>query len=104
MKKIWIQGDTNDADYVSEMTDITEEELESIIPIIEAIKDCKEFHNWQNEYDDITIEELYPQFFKNGEELPEMEYFYELLPCGEYGIHSITEIKVFEVVNEQQLL
>lgn len=102
--KILIEGDINDADYISEINDITEEQLNSIKPIIEAVKNCTNRHNWVNDYDNHTIDELYPQFFIDGDESPEMETFYEFLPHGEHGIHSIDKIVVFEVVNEIVLL
>jgi hypothetical protein len=102
--KIMIEGDTNDADYISEINDITKEQLNSIMPIIEAVKNCTNRHNWASEYANYTIEDLYPQFFINGDESPEMETFYEFLPHGEYGIHSIDKIVVLEIVKETRLL
>ena len=48
-----IEADTNDADYVTEMTEVTPETLEPLLPIFTAIKDMtvkhqtdRNHHNW----------------------------------------------------------
>ena len=48
MKKyIIITADTNDADYVTEKHEITDEQIESIQDMIRAIKNCKEEYNYE---------------------------------------------------------
>jgi len=114
--KILIEGDTNDGDYISEMSDITQETLDLILPVIEAVKSSTEFHNWSNEYDSKSIEDKYPQFcVRNDDYDPEDEYDYEfelgealeafsgLVPSGEYGVHSIKKIEIYRCEPERLL-
>lgn len=118
--EIMIRVDTNDADYDTSITGITEEELESIRPIIEAIKNFKPYktkidgyerthhHNWP--YGEMRREDL-------GEKEPEdiysnldfgtdaMYLFEDLLPCGgEYGFHTIDAIIVYPKPEKEILL
>lgn len=47
MKKEWsikIVADTNDADYVTEITEISDKTLEKIKPLIEAIKNFEPYN------------------------------------------------------------
>lgn len=107
--KILIEGDTNDADYTSVMREITQEQLDQFMPIIEAIKACKERHNWEGAYDNHTLYDLYPQFFERNDDYdPTDEYddefqpsnllenFDYLVPTNEYGsVHTITRIEIY---------
>lgn len=112
--RILIEGDCNDGDYISEMSDITQEELELILPVIEAIKSSTEYHNWSNEYDIKSIEEKYPQFcVRNDDYSPEDDYEFEcgealgtfssFVPSGEYGVHSIKKIEIYRCEPERLL-
>jgi hypothetical protein len=106
--RILIEGDCNDGDYISEMSEITQETLDLILPVIEAVKAYTEYHNWSNEYDNKSLEDKYPQLCVRNEDYdPEDEDDYEfvcgwalkmfssLVPSSEYGVHSINKIEVY---------
>lgn len=104
MKKfIYITADMNDGDYISELTEISEERFELIAPVIDAIVHCPYKTNYPTGYFragtlyNQTAEKLYGH-------LQGFEFFDELRPVSEYGIHTINEIKVLEVTNIKELL
>ena len=100
MKYLYIQADTNDADYISELNKISDNDLEKIKPLIGAIKTCKQQHNWDtSEYGDFCPKELYPDFSEGI-----FETFSNYVPYGEYGIHTIKRIEVYEVTEVTKLL
>ncbi len=102
-----IKADTNDADYVREVNVIDRKTLDRLRPLIVAIKNQPPkpgyagTHNWEtSDYGDGTTPYIvYAEF---GEEL--IDIFSELVPTGEYGVHTIDEILVYERVNEEKLL
>lgn len=112
---IFIKADTNDADYISQLSPITEEEYELILPVIDAIKNFKPY-----DYADINFKCSHISNYPTGDfvrddldeksarilygHLEGFDVFNELRPYGEYGIHTIEEIRVLEVINEQRLL
>ena len=113
MKHLRITADANDADYLEELTPITEEELEAFKPLIEAIKNFKPYknlgrlhrHNFpRGEYcprtdlGEKTVEEIYP------EHVDVLERFEEFVPYGEYGTHTIVSIEVLEIGEKQKLV
>lgn len=111
MSKQWeikIVADTNDADYVTEVSKISDDELNKILPLIKAIKNFKPYtvkvrgtnwthgHNFPDgEYSprtdlgEKTINEIYSEFSEET-----IETFRDLVPTGEYGIHTIESIKI----------
>lgn len=102
--KILITGDVNDADYYTSETSITQEQLELIKPIIEAVKSCTERPNWNNYWVGKPLHVLYPQFFTEFEDFdPEYEsdfessdafdLFEDLVPNG---VHSIISIEIID--------
>ncbi len=104
MKKyIIITADTNDGDYITEKTKITDEQIEKYKPVIEAIKKSKASgygHTWETgEMANSTLSEQYPDVDENL-----LENFNQHLPYGEYGVHSIESIEILEVANEYSLL
>lgn len=119
MKKLVIVADHNDADYMTETSDITDEQLEKFIPLIEAIKTFKPYkvssksklnwdhrHNWPGgEYGyrpdlgEKSREEIYSQF---SSEL--IEEFSDFVPTSEGNVHTIKEITVLTITKEERLL
>lgn len=105
--EIVITGDTNDADYTTRTNDITKEQLDHFMPLIEAIKTYtatqKWCHNWPaSEYCDGSPEQLYSQFAGEENELDDEDEndidsligeFHEFVP---WDIHSITSIVYYE--------
>jgi len=94
-----IVGDTNDADYIRQRTEVTESELALISDIVSKIK--KKPHNWgASEYAVEPVDEQY----KNILTKEQIELMQEYIPCGEHCIHTIVSIKVLKVVEEISLL
>ena len=105
-KYLYIQADTNDGDYISSLSKITDEEIELIRPVIKTIKNFKSYyseeHQWWHHHNypnsDYCREDL-------GEKTPwdlyghleGFELFHDFVPYGENGIHSIDEILVVEI-------
>ncbi len=89
-----VVGDTNDADYISERTEITEDQLELIKPVIKAIKNSKIRHNWAtSEY----AREPHPsEMYKDVVTEDQIEEFEQYVPHGEHGIHTIKSITLLQ--------
>lgn len=98
---ILVKADPNDADYISKLNDITGEELEDIVlPVIEKIKLQGQRHNWcTSEY----TSEGYPRKMYNLTDVQD-EIMCEIVPYGEYGIHTIESILIFEYSEGSKLL
>lgn len=95
-----IVGDTNDADYITEThlldpDEIYDAELLSLLPkVSKALKDCKDRHNWpDSEYSKIFVRELYNGILTDED----IDIFQEYAPHGEYGIHTIKSIDVYDI-------
>jgi len=106
--EIVIVADTNDGDDVTAINDITKEELEKFLPLIEAIKKFDQKHkrgsgkyNWPaGEHMRGTCpEETYPDI-----DPALIDYFREYLPYGEHGIHTIESIEYYNVPIKTKLL
>lgn len=86
--EIVIRADTNDADYVTETSDISMLEIEEIIiPALKLIKEnnCEvPFSEYRNKW---------PESFEAEREL--IEVFREWCPYGEYGIHTIESVNYY---------
>lgn len=113
MKKytIEVKVDTNDADYVSKVSGIDEKELETIKPLLEAIKNFKPYStpcSWstsgtehqsnfpygeccREDMGEKPVDELYKEY---GEDA--MEIFLDLCPSVEYGFHTIEDVRICE--------
>lgn len=118
---IEIKVDTNDADYLTQNSVITEEELNKIRPLIEAIKNFEPYKSKSTgQYKlDWTHGHNYPHGeyaprFDLGEKTPQQIYpeisdeihdlFQEYCPYGEHGFHSIESIYVYPEVKKERLL
>ena len=107
MKKfILIKADTNDADYITSKNEITDDQIELIKPVIQAIKDFKPYSTKTIRWSDWTHDNNYPNGEccrkdlgeKSAEELyghlKGFELFNDLIPGDEYGINTIEEIVI----------
>jgi hypothetical protein len=112
-----IKADTNDADYVISMHDVTKEQLAELEPIFKAIAGFKPYKTksesgskWTHDHNWPRGSEYMPRY-DLGEKDPkdiyagilteeQCEMFNDLAPYGEYGIHTVVEIKVLEVADE----
>jgi len=112
-----VRGDYNDADFVTKITPITQEELDKFLPLIEALKKFKPYtgmtdrapfkpmewnhkHNWpKGEYGcrqdlgEKTLKELYGELAE--------EFDDEYVPHGGdsagFSLHTIVEIFVVKL-------
>ena len=122
--EITIVADPNDGDYMTRVEEISEEDLETIKPLIQAIKEFKPYTvEYENKYSvgaglrKTTHSNNYP--FGDclrkdmGEKSPEEIYsfskevfyiFEDLIPCSEYGIHTIESVTVCPLQKKTKLL
>lgn len=117
---IEVKVDTNDADYASEVSSISEKELEELMPLIEAIKKFKPYESlggppyggkWTHDNNfphgeccrrdmgEKTPEEIYSEIDEGT-----MELFTGLCPSTEYGFHTIKRIRICEMTPWKTLL
>ena len=113
-KYILIRADANDADYITEKSPITDEQIELIKPVIEQLKIRRDKlnedlhknwnkwrHNWSTSefgrHDNPT--KMYVESDLLTKE--QVDLFGEFVPYGEYGVHTIDSI---EIINEGEKL
>ena len=102
--KLYIEiiADSNDSDYVTERTEVTSDIIGELLPVIKAIKECKNHYNWPNfDRSDLSPCELYVKTGLITEE--QYDHFSEYMPYIEGGIHSIVEINILKVAGEINL-
>lgn len=103
--EIIIKGDTNDADYVTEISPVSKETLDKLRPLILAIAEFKKSNPFEHSYPlseycrGESPQELYPQFDEETHEL-----FREYCPRGESDIHSIESILVAPTQEKEKLV
>ena len=109
-KYLLVIADSNDGDYLHSLTEITDEQIEELKPIIAVVKNVydtavkekkwNDRHNWENgEYGHgITPQNLYVETGLLTEE--QVDIFEEYVPYGEYGVHTIEHINVVELNEE----
>ncbi len=120
-KKQWdikITADTNDADYVTEISSISDGDLNKIKPLIAAIKNFKPYktrvdgldwshsHNypWGEHLPREDLGEKYPREIYKGFDEEVFQIFEDLIPHGEYGIHTIESIEIAPQIKWEKLL
>lgn len=119
MKKyLIITADTNDGDYVIEKREITDDKLELIKPVIQAIKDFKPYESDKCGFN-MKHSHNYPK--GDGEFIPREDLgeksaselyghlegfntFDDYCPYGEYGIHTIDRVELLIIQDEIRLL
>lgn len=111
-KYILIEADTNDGDYISKLTEIYDEELELIKPVIQAIKEFKPYIGNKPDYWNSLFRHNYPTSdccrknlgekttFEMYGHLEGFDLFGELIPYEEYGIHTIKSIKIIQILEK----
>jgi len=116
---IKITADTNDGDYITEISKISDKNLAKIKPLIAAIKAFEPYkaqgksgtswthsHNYPcGEYSPRTdLGEKCPQDIYKGFTKDIFQILEDLLPYGEYGIHTIKSIEIAPCVKWEKLL
>jgi hypothetical protein len=95
---ILIKADTNDGDYIEEMSEITDEEIERFKKLIPILQD---HDNSFFTLDQGEARDIYDEDELSDDDIAFIENF---TPTGSYGIHSIDSIKILFVENEIDLL
>ncbi len=121
MKEQWdikITADPNDADYITEVSNISDEDLEKIRPLIAAIKAFKSYkvkvngmswthsHNypWGENSPRDDLGEKEPREIYKGFDEEVFQIFEDLIPHGEHGIHTIYSIEIAPHIKWEKLL
>jgi hypothetical protein len=108
--EITVVADTNDGDYITEISQISSEDLEDIKPIVEAIKNFKPYknggrtHNHNFPYGECRREDLGELEIYDIYSEVDIEMFEDYLPCSEYGIHTIESVEVCPLQKKEKLL
>lgn len=119
--EITITVDTNDADYLTKVSEISEADLETIKPLIKAIKNFKPYigkttgtyagRDWQHSHNyhigeyvredlgEKQVTEVYPNISQEVHEL-----FQEYCPYGQDGFHTVESILVAPLTKKTKLL
>lgn len=111
-----VKADTNDADYVTEISKINENHLNELIPLFERVKEFKPYKGKSNH----THYSNFP--FGDGEFIPrsdlgeksakelygytdeEFDLICNYLPFGEYGIHTIESVEFYELPKKKTII
>ena len=110
-KYLYLQADANDGDYVTSLTQISDKELELIKPVIDAIKNFTPYsvrlngvnytHDHNYPVGECIREDLGEQsFYELYGYLDGFEEFDKLIPYAEYGIHTIDQILIVNILEK----
>ena len=98
-KFVFVKGDMNDADYISEETKLNEADLDLIRKVSKALAENE--YLWPtSEWDDESVSEVYDGVLTNQE----ISTFSKYVPYGEGGIRSIESIEIREVRVVEKLI
>lgn len=103
-----ITADTNDADYITEITELqTDSDKSRFINIVSILKQYskKSYGSgiiWDNS--DYNSEDPPEKMYEALLTEEDFNFFNHFIPYGEVGIHTIKCIKIQEVSNEEKLL
>ena len=99
MFQIIIKVDINDGDYATSIHEISKKDLELVRPLIKAIKESPNRHNYEKrECNKSGIREIY----KFADEVHDI--FDDLLPYCDQGFHTIVSVIVSEIVSQEVLI
>lgn len=114
MKYIIVKADENDGDYITSKSEITDEQIEAIKPVIEQLKvrrkklettqDWNQWrHNWENG-EHTRLGDPNAMYVETGLLTEEqVELFNGFVPHGEYGVHTIKDVEILIVSEEIKL-
>lgn len=91
--ELTIVADANDCDYLTNIEVIDQETFDRLLPVFKAIQ-SQEGQNW------ITSEYGHghePRYMYKEIDDNLIEEFDDLVPYGEYGVHTIAVLKVREI-------
>lgn len=79
-----VKADYNDADYVTEISEVSDKDLAKLRPIFNKIKNYYGDHNWASKHEYLTEDEV-----------DRMENYVPYAPDS-MDIHSIASIKIYD--------
>ena len=110
-----ITVDENDADYKTEISIVSEEQLKRFKPLFEAIKAFVPYKAGENDYThdsnfptseqcrtdlgELTPDEIYPNIYSGI-----INEFCDLCPSCEYGFHTVVSIEIAPEVKWEKLV
>lgn len=104
MKRVLIiKADTNDGDYITSEHEIKGwllDKLDSLTKIASAIKDCSNHYNWPYGQCEGNPRAIYAGILTDDE----IDFFNDLVPYGEWGIHTIESIRILTISEEINLI
>lgn len=111
-RTILVKADTNDADYITNASELNEEDLPTILKVVAAIKDFDSRnrrgsgkYNWYARDEHYSLSRPSPhEVYEDILTEEEIEIFEEYIPYGEDGIHTIESVEIFEIINKEKLL
>lgn len=102
MFEVYVNVDTNDADYVSVINDATQEDIDRLLPIAAAIKAKGPRHNWEN---DSSAERVHAKLYSDVLSQDDVVWFREFFcPFMEHGFHTIKDIDYYVKPEKTSLL
>lgn len=112
-----VEADTNDADYITRITEVDLKIVEALTPVFDAIKAFQPYAISTENNGAWTHDSNWPigdcRRVDLGEKSPAeiyglddetVEFFEEFVPFGEYGIHTITSVRVLVVTDDVEYL
>ena len=101
MLEITIVVDTNDGDYVTEVSQINEQDLETLRPLFEAIKSNKNRHNFDL-LDYGCIEDLAEEEYSSIDSDIVEDFLWSY--CPETEFHTIKSIEFCPLIEKVKIL
>lgn len=100
MKHLLVKADSNDGDYLYELSVISEEELIEFKNLFSKLqKNIYGRINW-GRYDLLEPSNDPRIIYKDILTEDDIEFIEDYIPSGEYGIHTIESVKVIEIIEE----
>lgn len=91
-KFIYIEGDSDESEIIGLLTEISDEDLNIITPLLKAILNNKEDNNYDiTPWSSLRPRKMYPQF--SDEIHLALEAY---TPFGEHGIQNITNVIIID--------
>ena len=93
MFTVIVESDTNDADFIEESFEVSDDKFVKLAEMCAKIKDLNNLHSPRIEdYNNKDFHET----FKDVLTFDEIEELCEMIPKGEYGYASLESIKFFQ--------
>lgn len=98
---IIVKADTNDGDYITSKSYIDYNKIDQMKNICNVIKKDSAWGSG-----DLLDDDNDPKRFINSGKLTkeDINFFNKFVPCGEYGIHTIESVDIYEINYEESLL